>query len=70
MFFNLLIVSKSLAEISTLIGAVLELRSNANLPCLVNLALSLFHIHLSFFFENLEHTCQLDDFYNTFMVPF
>ncbi len=32
------VVSKSSAEISTPIGAVLELRSHANLPCLVKLA--------------------------------
>ncbi len=37
-FFNLRIVSKSPAEISMPIGAVLELRSHANLPRLVNLA--------------------------------
>ncbi len=40
-FFNLCVVSKSPAEISTPIGAVLELHSRANLPCLVNLALNL-----------------------------
>ncbi len=34
-------ISKSSAEISTPIGAVLELRSRANLPCLENLALKL-----------------------------
>ncbi len=37
-FFNLHVVSKSPAEISTPIGTVLELRSRANLPCLVKLA--------------------------------
>ncbi len=37
-FFNVHIVSRSTAEISTPISAVLELRSCANLPCLVNLA--------------------------------
>ncbi len=46
-FFNFRIVSKSPAEISTPIGTVLELRSRANLPCLVKLAPSqifmLFH---------------------------
>ncbi len=31
-FFNLRVVSKSPSEISTAIGAVLELRSRANLP--------------------------------------
>ncbi len=41
MFFNLCIVSKSLTEISTPIGTVLELRSHDNLPRLVKLALSL-----------------------------
>ncbi len=40
-FFNLHVVSKSPAEISTPIGALLELCSRANLPCLVKLALSL-----------------------------
>ncbi len=38
-FFNLCIVIKSPAEMSLPIGAVLELRSSANLPCLVKLAL-------------------------------
>ncbi len=37
-FFHLRVVSKSPAEISTPIGAVLELCSRANLPCLVKLA--------------------------------
>ncbi len=36
--FIVRIVSKSHAECSPLIGAFIELRSNANLPCLVNLA--------------------------------
>ncbi len=36
-FFNLHIVSKSPAEIYPPIGAVLELRSRTNLPCLVKL---------------------------------
>ncbi len=40
-FFKLHVVSKSPAEICTPIGAVLELRSRSNLPCLVNLALCL-----------------------------
>ncbi len=40
MFFNLRVVSKSPADISTPIAAVLELRSHANLPCLVKLALN------------------------------
>ncbi len=40
-FFNLCIVSKSLAEIFMPICAVLELRSCANLPCWINLALIL-----------------------------
>ncbi len=40
-FFNLRIVSKSPAEISMHIGAVLELHSHANLPCLVKLALKM-----------------------------
>ncbi len=39
-FFNLRIVSKSPAEFSPPIGVVLELRSRANLPCLVKLSLS------------------------------
>ncbi len=38
-FFNLCVVSTSPAEISMPIGAILELRSRANLPCLVKLAL-------------------------------
>ncbi len=37
-FFNLRVVSKSPTEISTPIGAVLELCSRANLPCFVKLA--------------------------------
>ncbi len=37
--FNLCIVTKSLTESSTPISAVLEIRSRANLPCLVKLAL-------------------------------
>ncbi len=40
MLFNLFVVSKSATDMSTPICAVLELRSRANLPCLVNLALS------------------------------
>ncbi len=32
------VISKSPAELFTLIGAVLELRSRANLPCLLNMA--------------------------------
>ncbi len=43
-FFNLRFVSKSPAEISIPIGALLELRSRANLPCLVKLALKVFFI--------------------------
>ncbi len=39
-FFNVHIVSKSPAEFSPPIGAFMELLSNANLPCLVNLALN------------------------------
>ncbi len=42
-FFNLRVVSKSPAEISTAIGAVLELRSCINLPWLVKLALNGLH---------------------------
>ncbi len=42
-FFNLQVVSKSPTEISTLICNVLELRSRANLPCLLNLALGVIH---------------------------
>ncbi len=42
MFFNLHIVSKSPAEISIPIGTVLELRSRANLSCLVKLALTVY----------------------------
>ncbi len=38
-FFNVHIVSKSRAEFSPPIGAFMELLSNANLPCLVNLRL-------------------------------
>ncbi len=38
-FFNMRIVSKTPAEFFSRIGAFMELRSNANLPCLVNLAL-------------------------------
>ncbi len=38
-FFNLRVVSKSLAEICTPVWAVLELRFRTNLPCLVKLAL-------------------------------
>ncbi len=34
-FFNVCIVSKSHAEFPPPIGAFMELRSNANLPCLV-----------------------------------
>ncbi len=41
LFFNLRVVSKSPAEISTPIGAVLELQSRTNLPCLVKLALNI-----------------------------
>ncbi len=37
-FFNVHIVSKSPAELSPPICAFMEMRSNANLPCLVNLA--------------------------------
>ncbi len=40
MFFNVRIISKSHAEFSPPIGGFMELHSNANLPCLVNLALS------------------------------
>ncbi len=36
-FFSLHIVSKSRAEMSTPIGAVVESHSHANLPCLVKL---------------------------------
>ncbi len=38
-FFNVCIVSKSPAEFSPRIGAFMELCSNANLSCLVNMAL-------------------------------
>ncbi len=38
-YLIVLIVSKSHAEFSPPIGALIELRSNVNLPCLVNLAL-------------------------------
>ncbi len=41
MFFNVCIASKSPAEFSPPIGTFMELRSIANLPCLVNLALCL-----------------------------
>ncbi len=41
MFFTVRIVSKSPAKFSTPIGAFMELRSNVNLPCLVNLALNI-----------------------------
>ncbi len=41
-FFNLRIVSSSPAELSTPLGAFMELQSHANLLCLVNLALSFF----------------------------
>ncbi len=41
-FFNVHIVSKSPAECSPPIGAFMELCSNANLPCMVNLALDIF----------------------------
>ncbi len=37
-FFYLRVVTKSPAEMSMSIGAVLELHSHANLPCLVKLA--------------------------------
>ncbi len=37
-FFNVHLVSKPPAEFSSSIGTIMELRSNANLPCLVNLA--------------------------------
>ncbi len=37
-FSNVCIVSKSSADFSPPIGTFMELRSNANLPCLVNLA--------------------------------
>ncbi len=39
-FFNVRLVSKSHAEFSPPIGAFMELHSKDNLPCLVNLALS------------------------------
>ncbi len=39
-FFNVHIVSKTQAEFSAPISAFMELLSNANLPCLVNLAQS------------------------------
>ncbi len=39
-FFNVCIVSKSPAEFSPPIGGFMELRSNVNLPHLVNLALN------------------------------
>ncbi len=42
LFFNVHIVSKSPAECSPPIGAFMELCSNANLPCLENLALDIF----------------------------
>ncbi len=41
--FNLRVISNSLADISTHIGDVLKLSSRANLPSLVNLALSVNH---------------------------
>lgn len=40
MFFNLRVVSRSRAELSAPVDAVLKLRSIAGLLCLVNLALS------------------------------
>lgn len=40
-FFNLHVVSKSSSELSSPICTCLELRSDANLPCLINLALCL-----------------------------
>ncbi len=45
LFFNVHIVSKSPTEFSTPIGAFMELRSNANLPCFVNLAQFIKIIH-------------------------
>ncbi len=39
--FNLRVVSKSPTEMSPPIGALLELLSRANLPCLLKLALNL-----------------------------
>ncbi len=48
MFFNVRIVSKSPAELSPPIGAFMELRYNANLPCLVNLALSVWKHYIQF----------------------
>ncbi len=41
-FSEVRIVSKSPTEFSPSIGAFMELRSNANLPCLLNLALKIF----------------------------
>ncbi len=43
MFFKVRIGSKSPAEFSPPIGAFMELRYNANLPCLVNLAPSVLY---------------------------
>ncbi len=45
-FFNVHIVSKSHAEFSPPIDAFMELLSNANLPCLVNLAQSVSRVGL------------------------
>ncbi len=42
LFFNLHHVSKSPVEFSTFVSAFMELRSNANLPCLVNLSFRCF----------------------------
>ncbi len=39
-FFNVHLISRSPAEFSPPIGTFMELRSNARLPCLVNLALN------------------------------
>lgn len=56
-FFNLWIVSRLSTELHTHIGAFLELCSCANLPCLVNLALSL---------GEVKQTAKI--FYSTFSV--
>ncbi len=62
MFFNLRVVSKSPAEISTPIGAVLELCSRANLPCLVKLSLVLLSLREFMFYAVVVVTRNISSF--------
>ncbi len=54
-FFNVRIVSKSPTEFSPPIGAFMELRSNANLPYLANLALNVFTVTFDQFIGSLPN---------------